>query len=102
MAKELHNTNALEESHVSRLMERLTRVHRLVTEEDESIEDKDINSTDREMLESDANRKIKAGWTADEVYQFMKNCEEVNPKLDEGIAIRNMESVSNRVRDRLK
>lgn len=52
-------------------------------------------------ITADATYKLNQGWTKAEVLSYCKNSEEVNPDLDEDIAISNMNRICTEVEARL-
>ncbi len=51
---------------------------------------------------SDIKSKLKAGWTPDEIFNLMKNIEDINPSLDETTALKRMKKIRDDVEARLK
>lgn len=80
----------LEASEVMRVMHRL-----------QMIAKNPISVHDGIAINHDINSMIKKGWTPDEIFSMLRNLEEVNPDLDEGKALANMEKVRNQVKARL-
>lgn len=81
----------------------LTEVmHALENYHHKNLDVAEMSAQDIDMLTSDANEKIKSGWTAQEVISLLQNTEEVNPALDKHKAIQNMEEIRTRVEARLR
>ena len=57
-----------------------------------------LSTLDIEALQGWTERKASAGWTEDEIFDLLRNTEEVNPTLDEATALKNMRAVEERVK----
>lgn len=60
------------------------------------------NEDDIENILAQAEYKLDEGWTSDEVYQFHRNNEEVDPDKSEDSALAAMKKVTDAVKARLK
>ena len=57
-----------------------------------------LSTLDIEALQGWTERKAADGWTEDEIFDLLRNTEEVNPTLDEATALKNMRAVEERVK----
>ena len=60
-----------------------------------------LNAKTIDFITQDAQRRLAEGWTVDEVVWYLTNMEEVNPDLEEDIAVRRMQQITSRVKTRL-
>lgn len=61
-----------------------------------------FDDRDREVITSIITGQLKHGWTEEEMFQYLKNCEEINPNTPEDIAIQRMNTIRIAVEKRLK
>lgn len=52
-----------------------------------------IAKSDLPGLQHHIDNYLIAGWSKDKIFRFLKNCEEVDPQLDEDIALARMKKV---------
>lgn len=56
---------------------------------------------DRDIVTSIIASNLEAGWTEDEIFQYLKHCEEINSSIDEDFAIKRMQEITVKVKQRL-
>lgn len=60
-----------------------------------------LSANDIGLIKADIDNKFARGWNSYEIFQYLKNMEEIDPALDEDTALSRMKSVCDGVTARL-
>lgn len=61
----------------------------------------DVSDSDQKLIKLDIARRLEQGWLADEIVDYARHQEAIQPDLDEDKALARMNTVKNRVKERL-
>lgn len=59
-----------------------------------ALNDHTPDSLDLESIRKDVERKLNDGWDPNDIVALLRNCEEINPHLDETTACRRMAAIT--------